>query len=583
MAFDGITTAGIVSELNEKLTGGGISRIVQSEKDELFLTIKNRKVTYRLLMSANASLPLIYLTEDKKEAPLTAPNFCMLLRKHLQGGQILAITQPSLERIISFTVEHRDELGDMRQKKLVIELMGKYSNIILMDEENTIIDSIKRVPASVSSVREVLPGRTYFVPETQKKANPLETDADSFPLAMTEQKQDIVKALYSAFTGISPAAAEEFVYEANIEPRKGWSDLTGPEKEDLAAVFLSCMRRLKQNELLPNIVEKDGIPKEFSVYPQRMYAHAPYETQTFHSVSEMILTFYGSKEKVTRIRQKSADLRHLVSTALERVNKKLAIQEKQMASTEKKDKYRIYGEMLNTYGYSAEEGAKFLTCLNYYTNEEITIPLDETMSASENAQKYFARYNKLKRTAEALTTQIEETISDRDQLESVMTAIDLAETEADLNEIRRELTDFGFAQKKHTKDKGAKREAKSLPYSYTSSDGFEMLVGRNNYQNEEVSFKIANGGDLWFHAKKAPGSHVIVRTLGQEVPDRTYEEAGALAAYYSSQRSAPKVEIDYTERRNLRKKNGGKPGFVIYHTNYSLIAEPDISGIKRNS
>ncbi|MDO4615613.1 MAG: NFACT RNA binding domain-containing protein [Lachnospiraceae bacterium] len=581
MAFDGITTAGIVSELNQKLKGGGISRIVQSEKDELFLTIKNRKVTYRLLMSANASLPLIYLTEERKEAPLTAPNFCMLLRKHLQGGQILAIEQPSLERIISFTVEHRDELGDMRQKKLLIELMGKYSNIILVDEENTIIDSIKRVPASVSSIREVLPGRTYFIPETQKKLNPLDADETGFFAAMAEQKQDIVKALYTAYTGISPSAAEEFVYEAGIEPRKGWNDLTETEKRDLFSVFSSCMRRLKTDELLPNIVKKDGIPQEFAVYPQRRYASSG--TETFDSVSEMILTFYGTREKLTRIRQKSADLRHLVSTALDRVNKKLIIQEKQMASTEKKDKYRIYGEMLNTYGYSAEEGAKSLTCLNYYTNEEITVPLDETLSASENAQKYFARYNKLKRTAEALTSQIEETISDRDQLESVMTAIDLAENEADLSEIRRELADFGFAQRKHTKDKGAKREAKSLPYSYTSSDGFEMLVGRNNYQNEEVSFKIANGGDLWFHAKKAPGSHVIVRTRGQEVPDRTYEEAGALAAYYSSQRSAPKVEIDYTERRNLRKKNGGKPGFVIYHTNYSLIAEPDISGIQRNS
>ena len=295
----------------------------------------------------------------------------------------------------------------------------------------------------------------------------------------------------------------------------------------------------------------------------------------------MLLSYYGEKESADRMRQKSADLRHLVTTALDRTNKKCAIQEKQLLQTEKKDKYRIYGEMLNTYGYGAPEGAKSIEVINYYTNEPLTVPLDPTLSASQNAQKYFDRYNKLKRTAEAAAVQLEESRSDREQLEYCLTAIDLAESEADLNEIRRELTEFGFLQKKGPAKKGKAREGKAQPLSFISSDGFTMYVGRNNYQNEEVTFKIGSGNDWWFHAKKMPGSHVIVKTGGRELTDRAYEEAGSLAAYYSSGRKAPKVEIDYTQRKNLHKKNGGKPGFVTYHTNYSLMASPDISNLKK--
>ena len=583
MAFDGITTANIVFDLNRLLTGGGISRIVQTEKDELLLTIKNQKKTYLLLMSASASLPLIYLTDRKKEAPLTAPNFCMLLRKHLQGGQMLSITQPSLERIIIFTVAHRNELGDMTEKKLILELMGKYSNLIFTDNKNTIIDSIKRVPSSMSSVREVLPGRLWFIPETQKKKDPLTETAEGFAMSMQDCPGSLGRALYQVYTGLSPAASEEFLFEAAVDPRQGWTDLSEKAKSALTDVFLSHMKDILSGHFAPNIVYKDTEPLEFGSFPYHMYADDAHTSENFESASSMLENYYGKKEAVTRIRQKSADLRHLVTTALDRTHKKYALQEKQMASTAKREKYRIYGEMLNTYGYEAQEGDKSLVCTNYYTGEEITVPMDPTMSASQNAQKYFARYNKLKRTAEALVTQMEETENDRDQLESILTSIDLAENENDLTDIRRELSDFGFVQKKHRAQKGARRPQKSLPYSYTSSDGFEILVGKNNYMNEELDFKIANGGDWWFHAKKMPGSHVIVRSRGQEVPDRTFEEAGALAAYYSSGRKAPKVEIDYTLRKNLKKKNGGKPGFVIYHTNYSLVAAPDISKIRRNS
>ncbi len=581
MAFDGITVANLAYELNETLSGGGISRIIQSEKDELMLLIKSHRKPYLLLLSASASLPLVYLTDKKKEAPLTAPNFCMLLRKHLQGGQIVSITQPSLERILIFEILHHDELGDLRTKKLIIELMGKYSNLIFTDENDTVIDSIKRVPASMSHVREVLPGRKWFIPETQNKLNPLTIDETDFRYAMDATKTDLVKALYQSFTGFSAAAAEEFLFEADVDARMGWKDLSEAEQARLTSVVLSHIDDIRQHTFHPNIAAHKGEPVEFASYPLKNYDDADHRLISYDSVSAMLEAYYGTKEKVTRIRQKSQDLRHLVTNALDRTNKKFQLQSKQLQSTEKRDKYRIYGEMLNTYGYSCEDGASSLTCINYYTNEEITIPLDPTMTAQENAQKFFARYNKLKRTAEALDSQIEETRNDRDQLESILTAIDLAENESDLSEIRRELSDFGFAQRKAAVKKGAKREAKSEPYTYQSSDGFTILVGKNNYQNEELSFKIASNSDWWFHAKGMPGSHVIVKANGQEVPDRTFEEAGALAAYYSSGRKAPKVEVDYTLRRNLKKKNGGKPGFVIYHTNYSLVAIPDISALQR--
>ena len=582
MAFDGITTASVVKELNETLAGGGISRIVQPEKDELLITVKSSRVQYYLEISANASLPLIYLADSKKEAPLSAPNFCMLLRKHIQGGQIISVTQPHLERVIVIEILHYNELGDLCRKKLIAELMGKHSNIIFTDENNVIIDSIKRIPSSISSVREVLPGRTWFIPGEESKLDPLTLTQETFDSAMAQREDDVVHALYQAFTGISPSAAEEFVFEAGIEPRSPYPALSVSDKASLAGSFLPVMQRIREGMFEPNIVLENSMPVEFGGIPFEMYAHPPYERRLYDSPSRMIRDYYGAREKIMRIRQKSSDLRHLAQTALDRTNKKYLLQKKQLADTEKRDKYRIYGEMLNTYGYMLEEGAKTLVCTNYYTDEEITVPLDPTISASANAQKYFARYNKLKRTSEALGTQIAETENDRDQLESILTAIEMSETESDLNEIRRELADFGFAQKKAGVRKGVKRTEKSQPYSFTSSDGFEILVGKNNYQNEELSFRIAGSNDWWFHAKGIPGSHVIVKSGGRDLPDRTFEEAGSLAAYYSSARKAPKVEIDYTKKKELRKKNGGKPGFVIYHTNYSLMAVPDITGIKRN-
>ncbi len=574
MAFDGITVRNITKELSSLLVGGRLYKIAQTENDELFITVKNGD-QYRLLISVNPSLPLIYITSESKMSPVTAPNFCMLLRKHLNNGRIISITQPSLERVIDFTIEHLDEMGDLCQKHLIVELMGKYSNIIFTDDKNTIIDSIKHISANVSSVREVLPGRSYFIPETVEKLNPLDTTFEAFKALVYSKPMNLAKAIYTSLTGISPVIAENICLLSGIDSDTNANLMSDNEQLHLFNTFRLFMEDVRDNHFSPVIYFKDNEPVEFSCVPLVLFDG--YEHQDYASVSELLHQYYSAKNNISRIRQKSYDLRHLVTTILDRDYKKYDLQLKQLKDTEKREKYRIYGELINTYGYNVEEGASSLTAFNYYTNEEITIPLDKALSARENSVKYFDRYNKLKRTFEALSSLTAETKKEIDYLETVINSLDIAVYEEDLTEIKDELAQVGIIKRKNSKEKS---RVTSKPFHYISSDGFHMYVGKNNLQNEELTFKFANGADMWFHAKDMPGSHVIVKTEGKELPDRTYEEAAALAACYSKAKGYEKVEVDYTERRNLKKPPAANPGFVIYHQNYSMVIDPDISGIE---
>ena len=578
MAFDGIVVANLVCELNKTILNSKISKIAQPETDELLFTLKGQNGQFRLAMSASASLPFLYLTKQNKPSPLTAPNFCMVLRKHIANGRIISITQPDLERIIQFEIEHLDELGDLCHKKLIIELMGKHSNIIFCKEDGTIIDSIKHVSAQISSVREVLPGRMYFIPDTTHKKNPLTVSQEDFLQTVCEKPEAIAKAIYTSYTGISPSIANEICFRAGVDGDFSMSSLNEDEKLHLFHNFDWFMTDIKEEHFSPNIIYKGKEPVEFASLPYTSYEE--YTVTNYDSISEVLETYYASRNIYTRIRQKSSDLRRIVTTALERNRKKFLLQQKQLKDTEKREKYRIYGELLNTYGYHLESGAKKLEALNYYTNEMITIPLDDQLSASENAKKYFDRYGKLKRTYEALTTLIEETKDEITHLESIATALDIAVSEDDLVQIKEELIEFGYIRKKRG-DKKAR--IKSKPFHYISSDGFHIYVGKNNYQNDELTFKFATGNDWWFHAKGMPGSHVIVKTEGEELPDRTFEEAGRLAGFYSKGRDNDKVEIDYLQKKNVKKPNKSAPGFVVYYTNYSLTIQPDISGIEQLS
>ena len=577
MAFDGITIANIVTELNQTITGGKINKIAQPENDELIITIKNQRKQYRLFLSASASLPLIYLTETNKPSPLTAPNFCMLLRKHIGSGKIIAIEQPGMERIIRFTIEHLNELGDLCTKYLIVEIMGKHSNIIFCNEEDQIIDSIKHVSAHMSSVREVLPGRPYFIPETQSKLNPFVLTEEIFQEKIFPRPVNVAKAIYTSITGISPLMAEEVCYRAGIDggiPTDGLEDV---ERVHLAHTFLRMVDDIRDGHFEPNIIYKGKEPVEFACFPLSQYQD--YRAVSYPSIFPVLETYYAEKNIVTKMRQKTVDLRKIVQNALERNVKKYQLQQKQLKDTEKKEKYRVWGELLNTYGYEVEPGAKSMEALNYYTNEMIQIPLDETMTPQENAKKYFDKYSKLKRTKEALDTLLQETGDEIKHLESIAASLDIASSEEDLVQIKEEMMEYGYVKRKNTG--GKKVKVTSRPYHYISSDGYDIYVGKNNFQNDELSFKFASGNDWWFHAKGQPGSHVIVKSKNEELPDRTFEEAGKLAAYYSKGRQAPKVEIDYTQKKNLRKPTGGKPGFVVYYTNYSLLIEPDITGLQQ--
>ena len=579
MAFDGIVVASLASELKHKLLNGRISKIAQPEADELLLTVKSTEGQYRLSISADASLPLVYLTSKNKPSPMTAPNFCMLLRKHISGGRIVDIWQPGLERIIHFTIEHLDELGDLCRKDLIVEIMGKHSNIIFCNDQGKIIDSIKHVSAQMSSVREVLPGRDYFLPQTQEKHDPLTITEEAFKESVCKKPCNIAKAIYTTLTGISPLIAEEICYRASIDGSDSAQSLDENEATHLYYTFHRLIEQVQEKDFTPSIIYRDDEPVEYAVLPLTQYG-PEYHCQTFESVSEMLETYYASKEILTRIRQKSSDLRRIVQTALERNRKKLVLQQKQMKDTAKKEKYKVYGELINTYGYGLEDGCKSFKALNYYTNEEITIPMDPAMTPGENSKKYFDRYGKLKRTEEALTEQIADTEAEIEHLESISNALDIARAENDLSQIKEELTEYGYIKKHYSNKKGQKAQAKSKPFHYISSDGFDIYVGKNNFQNDELTFKMATGNDWWFHAKKMAGSHVIVKTPDGEIPDRTFEEAGRLAAYYSKGRTAPKVEIDYIQKKHVKKPGGAKPGFVVYYTNYSLVIDSDISNIK---
>lgn len=584
MAFDGVTIANVVHEMKQQIIGGRLYKIAQPESDELLLTIKTSEGQKRLFLSADASLPLIYFTENNKPSPLTAPNFCMLLRKHLQNGRIVDITQPGLERIVHIEVEHLDEMGDLCRKKLIIEIMGKHSNIIFCNDQDVIIDSIKHISAAVSSVREVLPGKQYFIPETQNKLDAMTLTYDVLIGEILCKPLPVFKALYTSLTGVSPVLAQQLCYEAGVDGDSSCAALPDSDNERLFATLQTMAERIKAGAFQPGIAyttTSSGVkkPVEFAAFPLTMYTIGTDHVENFPSMSGLLEHYYAEKNAMTRIRQKSSDLRRIVQTALERNVKKYDLQLRQMQDTEKRETYRIYGELLNTYGYSAKPGDKSIEVLNYYTNEMLTIPLDPTLTATENAQKYFEKYNKMKRTFEALTALTKEVKAEIEHLESISNALDIALLEEDLVQIKEELTENGYIRRKGG---GKKEKITSKPFHYISSDGFHIYVGKNNFQNDELTFKFATGNDWWFHAKGMPGSHVIVKMDGaDELPDRTFEEAGKLAAYYSKGRGQEKIEIDYIQKKHVKKPAGGKPGFVVYYTNFSLMIDDDISGLQQ--
>lgn len=581
MAFDGTIVHALLHELQHTVLGGRITKISQPEPEELLLTIKNEGRQHRLFLSANASLPLVYLTEHNKTAPLTAPNFCMLLRKHIGSGVIEEIEQPQFERILRFRIRHLDEMGDVCYKYLIVELMGKHSNIIFCDDRLQILDSMKRISFQVSSVREVLPGKPYFIVRRDEKQNPLTVARYDFLNQCLAADQPLFQWLIGHFTGISPLIAEEFCSIAELSSETLGHTLTLDQQKGLLTAFDRIQGQLVKAEFDCTIVLKNGRYQEYGVFPLQQYGTADdIERRRFDSVSLMLETYYREKNIDTLMRQKSTDLRKVVSNLAARSKRKLSLLEKQLADTEKRDQYKLYGELLLTYAYSIISGSRSAEVLNYYTNETVHIPLQEDLSVADNANRYFDKYNKMKRTAEATTLLLDEARGEYHYLESVLTNLDFAKSAQELEDIRSELEGGGYVKRKITV-KGRKSKPLSKPLHYTDDEGNHYYVGKNNLQNEELTFHLANSNDWWFHAKQIPGSHVILLAAKRDDPsDAAFENAARLAAHFSKAGGGDKVEIDYIQRKHIKKPPKANPGYVIYHTNYSMVIDKDIDRLQ---
>lgn len=584
MAFDGITVSAIKAEIVDKILGGRIDKVYQPEKDEIILGIRSMGQAYKLLLTSNASNPKFHFTQTNPSNPMTPPLFCMVMRKHLQSGKIIKIEQPDFDRILNIYVESLNELGDYSVKKLVLEIMGRHSNIILTDENNTILDCIKHIGHDTSSVREVLPGREYTLPPSQGKINTLELDNNNFNEVLENNPSfEIQSVIYKNYTGISPIAASEICYRANVNGSTPVEALTDIQKEIVFNKFAELVEDIKANRFYPeSITNEKGKTIDFS--PIEMTQFNGLEIKKYTSISELIESFYANRDFAYRIGQKTQDLRKLITQNIERCIRKKDIQMQTLRSIKNRDELRLKGELLTANIYSIKKGMTTVELPNYYSeNQElVAIELDSNKTPSENAQKYYKAYNKAKRTFEALKDQIKSNDEELAYLESVLTSVNNCTDEQDVKEIRRELREEGYVKKiKNQKDKSKKH---SVPLHFISQDGFDIYVGKNNIQNDELTLKFARPRDIWMHTKNIPGSHVIIVANGQTIPDTTLNEGAMLSAFYSKAKNSSKVPVDYTEKKNVKKPNGSKPGFVIYETNktaYITTSEEEIKKIRR--
>lgn len=584
MAFDGITVSAIKAEIEDKILGGRIDKVYQPEKDEIILGIRSMGQAYKLLLTSNASNPKFHFTQTNPSNPMTPPLFCMVMRKHLQSGKIIKIEQPDFDRILNIYVESLNELGDYSVKKLVLEIMGRHSNIILTDENNTILDCIKHIGHDTSSVREVLPGREYTLPPSQGKINTLELDNNDFNEVLENNPSfEIQSVIYKNYTGISPIAASEICYRANVNGSTPVEALTDIQKEIVFNKFAELVEDIKANRFYPeSITNEKGKTIDFS--PIEMTQFNGLEIKKYTSISELIESFYANRDFAYRIGQKTQDLRKLITQNIERCIRKKDIQMQTLRSIKNRDELRLKGELLTANIYSIKKGMTTVELPNYYSeNQElVAIELDSNKTPSENAQKYYKAYNKAKRTFEALKDQIKSNDEELAYLESVLTSVNNCTDEQDVKEIRRELREEGYVKKvKNQKDKSKKH---SVPLHFISQDGFDIYVGKNNIQNDKLTLKFARPRDIWMHTKNIPGSHVIIVANGQTIPDTTLNEGAMLSAFYSKAKNSSKVPVDYTEKKNVKKPNGSKPGFVIYETNktaYITTSEEEIKKIRR--
>ncbi len=572
MALDGVAINALSIELNEKLTGGRIDKIHQPEQGEIIMHIRCAGENLRLLLCANPSFPRVHLTSSSKENPSAPPMFCMLLRKHLSGGKILSVYQKDFERIIYFDIESNDEMGFKSVKHLIIEIMGKHSNIILTDESGKITDSIYHVDMTVSSVRNVLPSLMYELPPNQGKINPLSESAENIFSHLDGSDTQLKSQIMNTYSGISPLVASEIVYLSTGSADTLGSETNAEVRKRVAQCFFYFLSKIKENKFSPTVLVSRENRKMLDVCATDITLYESLaDREKYETMSEALDAFYIKKAANESMRQKSADLLKFVGNNIDRCRKKLQIQNETLQKASKREKYKIYGDLITANIYQIQKGVEGVKLINFYSEngQEVFIPLQNDITPAQNAQRYYKKYTKEKTAEEETLKQKEINEKELYYLESVLLSIETAENSSELTQIRDELIEEGYLKNKGRIKKGIKEVI--TPLHFVSSDGYDIYVGKNNRQNDYVTFKIGRSTDLWFHTKGIHGSHAIIKTLDAEtVPDNTYIEAATLAAYYSRGRQGENIPVDYTELKNVKKPSGAKPGMVIY-VNYNTI------------
>ena len=575
MAIDAICLQAVAGELRPQLLGLRVDKVHQPARDQVVLLFRGK----RLLLNAGAGAPRLQLTEILRDNPAEPPMFCMLLRKHLSGARVAGLTQPPLERLVKIEFDASDELGRAGRRTLVLEAMGRRSNLILLDGEGRVIDSLRRVDADMSAARQVLPGLFYQPPASTGRLPFLEETEEGFSarFAAVAAEKTLDAFLLDQYFGLSPLMARELAFQAAGDVDARVFQMGGPGP--LWRAFEGFQNRVREERFTPVCLLRDGKPLDFACVPVGQYGGAA-ECVAYPSFSALLDAFYEAREKQERARQRGADLLRAASTARDRLRRKLALQEKEYAATQDRDKLRIQGDLITANLYRMERGQARLECENYYeAGAPASIPLDPLLTPQQNAAKYYKRYAKAKTAEKYLREQMDLARRDLEYLESVLAEIAQAETEADYLDIRAELREAGFLKKQGRGKKEKSRPA--APWEFCTSSGLRVLAGRNNRQNDKLTLKDADRRDLWLHTQKIHGSHVILRCAGRAPSEEDIAEAAMVAAWFSQARESGNVPVDYTEVRNVKKPAGGRPGMVIYTTCRTVNVTPEEAAVER--
>lgn len=581
MALDGVLLSGIINELSNTIVSGRVDKIYQTEKDELQLIIRNKGTNYRLLISASANHPRIHISKYSKDNPESPPMFCMVLRKHLLGARVKSLTQPLFDRIAELTFEVITDMGDLEERKLIVEIMGRHSNVILLDASDRIIDSIKHVGFNVSRVRQVLPGLNYVSPPSHEKIDPRYYDSDKlFDLLSEKSAKDPANIIMTSFNGISKISAKEIISNALLaENASSKSSL-----DLIVSSFNNFISHIKNKDFKPIMVLSpdskpiDILPFDFSFYKGKI-------KKEYNSFSALLDDFYLEKDKHERANQMTSDIRKLIKNRLDRCKKNQLLYKQDIERAESAISYKLYGELITANIHSLSLGMDSARLVNYYDEklQLIDIPLDPTKSPAQNAQNYFKLASKANTTISKVNMLIKDTIDEIKYLESLDEALSRANKASDIDQIKEELIEQGYIKKKSKKKKPTTTTS-NKPIHYKSSDSYDIFVGKNNMQNDMLTFKKSSNNDIWLHIKNLPGSHVLIKYQGEEIPDTTLYEAALLAAYYSKARDAENVAVDYCMKKNVRKPKGARPGMVIYDNYKTLYVTPsdkNLSKLKR--